>query len=89
MKAKDVLKLIDEAEANIRIALVSFSTRINESPYTAFEFTQTSLELEDLLMELSKLREKFKEMDPEEDVDVPEELIAWLKSLINFKAHLF
>ncbi|HII60706.1 hypothetical protein [Pyrococcus horikoshii] len=89
MKVKELLKLINEAEVNVRIAIVTFSMRANESPYTSFEFIQESLKLQDVLNDLTKIKAELKGMDPEADIEVSENLIKWLKELINFKAHLF
>ncbi|AFK23241.1 hypothetical protein [Pyrococcus sp. ST04] len=85
MKAKEVLKLLDEAEANVKVAIVTFQTRILESPHTSWEFTQRSLELMDILDELKELRKKLEKMDPEAEVD--DEIAKMLKKLVEFRAH--
>ncbi|AEC51263.1 hypothetical protein PNA2_0345 [Pyrococcus sp. NA2] len=89
MKVRELLKLINEAEANVKIAIVTFSSRINESPYTSLEFIQSTFRLEDELDKLRNLRREIETLDPESDINVPENLVEWLNELANFKAHLF
>ncbi|MFA4668535.1 hypothetical protein QDY65_08465 [Pyrococcus kukulkanii] len=86
MKVREVLELLDQAEANVKMAIVAYQTRIFESPYTSWEFTQKSLELQDILDELKTLRKKLESMDPEEEFK-GEEVIKALVKLKNLRSH--
>ncbi|AMM54436.1 hypothetical protein [Pyrococcus kukulkanii] len=86
MKVREVLELLDQAEANVKMAIVAYQARIFESPYTSWEFTQKSLELQDILDELKTLRKKLESMDPEEEFK-GEEVIKALVKLKNLRSH--
>ncbi|MFA4646092.1 hypothetical protein P8X24_02285 [Pyrococcus kukulkanii] len=86
MKVKDVLELLDQAEANVRMAIVAYQARIFESPYTSWEFMQKSLELHDILDELKALRRKLEDMDPEGEFG-DEKVVKTLIKLTNLRSH--
>ncbi|AEH23882.1 hypothetical protein [Pyrococcus yayanosii] len=91
MKAGELLNLIDEALANVRTAIVAFQMRILESPHTAHEFLQKSLELQEEVERLEKLRKEFEALNPDkelrgEDIDA---LVRYLEALRNFRGHEF
>ncbi|ASJ16221.1 hypothetical protein A3L04_03555 [Thermococcus chitonophagus] len=86
MKVREVLELLDQAEANVKMAIVAYQARIFESPYTSWEFTQKSLELQDILDELKTLRKKLESMNPEEEFK-DEGVIKALVRLKNLRSH--
>jgi len=95
MKIKELLELVDEAIANVKIAIVSSKQRIFESPHTSWEFTKRSLELEDELDRLNKIREYLSSLDPEEYAEKSfskeelKELLEYLRLLKEMRAHEF
>ncbi len=95
MKIKELLELVDEAIANVKIAIVSNKQRIFESPHTSWEFTKRSLELEDELNRLNKIRDYLSSLDPMEDAEKSfskeelKELLEYLTLLRGMRAHEF
>jgi len=95
MKIKELLEVVDEAIANVKIAIVSSKQRIFESPHTSWEFTKRSLELEDELNRLNKIRDYLSSLDPMEDAEKSfskeelKELLEYLTLLRGMRAHEF
>ena len=95
MKIKELLELVDEAIANVKIAIVSSKQRIFESPHTSWEFTKRSLELEDELTRINKIRDYLSSLDSEEDAEKRfskeelEELLEYLTLLREMRSHEF
>jgi len=95
MKIKELVDIVDEAIANVKIAIVSSQQRVFESPYTSWEFTQRSLELEDELDKLKKIRNYIIQFDPEADAgkifkeEELKELLVYLRIMTEMRAHEF
>ncbi|MCO6040512.1 hypothetical protein [Thermococcus alcaliphilus] len=95
MKIKELLELVDEAIANVKIAIVSNKQRIFESPHTSWEFTKRSLELEDELDRLNKIKDYLSSFEPDEDAEKKfskeelEELLEYLTLLREMRTHEF
>lgn len=95
MKIKELLELVDGAIANVKIAIVSNKQRIFESPHTSWEFTKRSLELEDELNRLNKIRDYLSSLDPMEDAEKRfskeelKELLEYLTLLRGMRTHEF
>jgi len=87
--------LVEEAIADVKIAIGSGKQRIFESAYTSWEFTKRSLELEDELNRLNKIREYLSSLEPEEDAgkrfskEELKELLEYLTLLKEMRAHEF
>lgn len=84
MKVEELLKMVDEAIAKVSLKIVDSTNRIFETPYTSWEFSKKSLELQDELDRLKKMKEFLKSRDPEENVGMlfsKEELEEILKYL--------
>ncbi|AIU69715.1 hypothetical protein TEU_04845 [Thermococcus eurythermalis] len=84
MKVRELLDILDETIAEVKIAIVSNQQRALESPYTSYEFTQRAIELQEDLDDLLKVREFLAGLDPEDDVEnhfPREELEKFLKLL--------
>ncbi len=84
MKVRELIEMVDETLANLKIAIVSNQTRVMESPYTSYEFTQRAIELQEDLNDLIKTREVLAKLDPEGEVEdhfSREELEEFLKLL--------
>lgn len=95
MKIEELIKLVDDAIANVKIAIVSSKQRIFESPHTSWEFTKRSLELEDELEKLNKIREYLSTFSVDEDVEKKfskeelKELLEYLRVMREMKIHEF
>ncbi|ALV63602.1 hypothetical protein ADU37_CDS19030 [Thermococcus sp. 2319x1] len=95
MKIKELLELVDEVIANVKIAIVSNKQRIFESPHTSWEFTKRSLELEDELDRLNKIKDYLSSFEPEEDAEKKfskeelKELLEYLRLLREMRTHEF
>ena len=95
MLIKELIEMVDEAMANVKIAIVSSQQRVFESPYTSWEFAQRSLELEDELDRLKKIREYLVKFEPEETAEKIfseeefRELLRYLKTMKEMRAHEF
>ncbi|NJE08188.1 hypothetical protein E3E31_06580 [Thermococcus sp. M39] len=95
MKVKELLELVEEAIANVKVAVVVSNQRIFESPHTSWEFTQRSLELQDELDKLNRIKDYLLKFDPEEDVkkmfskEEFEELLKYLATIREMKEHEF
>ncbi|ADT84623.1 hypothetical protein [Thermococcus barophilus] len=95
MRVKDLLELLEEAIANVKVAIVVSKQRIFESPHTSWEFTQRSLELEDELDRLNKIKDYLLKFDPDENVEKIfseeelNELLEYLTALREMKEHEF
>ncbi len=95
MRIEELIRMVDEAIANIKIAIVSSQQRVFESPYTSWEFAQRSLDLEDELDRLKKIREYLLKLDPDgtaEKIFSEEELrelLRYLKTMKEVRAHEF
>lgn len=84
MKVRELLEILDETIAAVRIAIVSNQQRALESPHTSYEFTQRAIELQKDLDDLLKARDLLTRLDPEDDVEnhfSREELEKFLKLL--------
>ena len=84
MKIGELLELLDEAIAELKIAIVSNQQRVFESPYTSYEFAQRAIELQEDLEDLIRVRERLSELDPGEEAEEyfsEEELERFLKLL--------
>ncbi len=95
MKVGELLELIDETIANLKIAIVANQQRALESPHTSYEFTQRAIELQEDLDDLMKAREMIAKLDPEDDVEGHfskeelEEFLKLLELLRNADAHVY
>jgi primosomal protein N'' len=95
MKVRELIERLDEAIADLKIAIVANQQRIFESPHTSFEFTQRAIELQEILDEVEKLRKMFADKDPEEDIEKylkpgeAEEILKFLDLLERSKAHFY
>jgi len=95
MKIKELLELVDEAIANVKIAIVSNKQRIFESPHTSWEFTKRSLKLEDELERLNKIRKYLQQFGEEEHVEGKfseeelKELLEYLRVMQEMRSHEF
>ncbi|ASI98264.1 hypothetical protein A3L02_01110 [Thermococcus celer Vu 13 = JCM 8558] len=95
MKVGELIELVDETIANLKIAIIANSNRTFESPYTSYEFTQRALELQEDLDDLMKVREGLSRLDPEDEAEEhfsKEELERFLKLLEllrNTDAHTY
>jgi hypothetical protein len=84
MKVGELLEMVDETIANLKIALVANQQRSFETPYTSMEFTQRAIEIDEDLRELEKLRKYLSTLDPKEDAERyfgKEELEKLIKAL--------
>jgi len=84
MKVRELLEILDETIAAVRIAIISNQQRAFESPYTSYEFTQRAIELQEDLDDLLKARDLLASLDPEDEVEnhfSEEELGKFLKLL--------
>ncbi|AIF69402.1 hypothetical protein PAP_04955 [Palaeococcus pacificus DY20341] len=87
MKVNELLKMVDEAVLKTNIHLLDVQKRIFESPHTSWEFNQRSLELQDELDKLKRIREFLEKYDPDEDAEKvfsEEEL----KELLEYLAYM-
>ncbi|NJE86041.1 hypothetical protein E3E23_09435 [Thermococcus sp. CX2] len=95
MKIRELIELLDETIANVKIALVANQQRSFESPHTSYEFTQRALELEEDLGDLEKVREYLSKFDPEDEAEEHfskeeiERLVELLELLQKVDAHLY
>ncbi|WP_324734844.1 hypothetical protein VFC49_06390 [Thermococcus sp. SY098] len=95
MRVKELLELLEEAIANVKVAIVVSKQRIFESPHTSWEFTQRSLELEDELDRLNKIKDYLLKFDPDKNVEKIfseeelNELLEYLTALREMKEHEF
>lgn len=84
MKIKELVEILDEAIASLKIAIVANQQRAMETPYTSLEFTQRTIELQEDLDDLLKAKEFLLSLDPETDAEEHfsrEELERFLKLL--------
>ncbi|NJD99935.1 hypothetical protein E3E26_09115 [Thermococcus sp. LS1] len=95
MKIGELIQLLDETIANVKIAIIANQNRAFESPHTSYEFTQRALELQEDLDDLMKAREYLSKFDPEDEAEEhfsKEELMEFLKMLEllrNTDAHVY
>ncbi len=95
MKIRELLGLIDETLANLKIAIVSNQTRAMESPYTSYEFTQRAMELQEDMEDLLKTRNSLARFDPEDEAEEHfskeelEEFLRLLELLRKADAHAY
>jgi len=95
MKIGELLELLDEAIAELKIAIISNQQRVFESPYTSYEFAQRAIELQEDLDDLVKVREKLSSLDPEEEAekyfskDELEKFLKLLELLRKSKSHVY
>jgi len=95
MKIKELLELVEGAIANVKVAIVVSKQRIFESPHTSWEFTQRSLELQDELDRLNRIKSYLLKFDPEEDAEKRfskeelKELLEYLSTIREMKEHEF
>jgi len=95
MKIGELLELVDEAIAEVKIAIVSNQQRVFESPYTSYEFAQRAIELQEDLEDLIRVRERLSELDPGEEAEEyfsEEELgkfLELLELLRRSKSHVY
>ncbi|NJE61584.1 hypothetical protein [Thermococcus sp. 21S7] len=84
MKVGELLGLVDETIASLKIAIIANQNRVFESPHTSYEFAQRVLELQEDLDDLIKAREMLAKLDHEDDVEEhfsKEELDEFLRLL--------
>ncbi|ASJ05751.1 hypothetical protein A3L01_00765 [Thermococcus barossii] len=84
MKVGELIELLDETIASVKIAIIANQNRVFESPHTSYEFAQRALELQEDLDDLMKVREMLAKLDPEDDAErhfSEEELGEFLKLL--------
>ncbi|NJF24722.1 hypothetical protein [Thermococcus sp. Bubb.Bath] len=95
MKVGELLEMVDETIAELRIAAVSNQQRSFETPYTSMEFTQRAIEIDEDLRDLEKIREHLNTLDPEEDAEKHlgteglEKLVKMLELLKRSEAHVY
>jgi len=95
LKIGELLGLIDETLANLKIAIVSNQTRAMESPYTSYEFTQRAIELQEDMEDLLKARESLARLDPEDEAEEHfskkelEEFLKLLELMKNADSHAY
>ncbi|CAD5243512.1 hypothetical protein [Thermococcus camini] len=95
MKVRELIEIVDETIANLKIAIIANQNRAFESPHTSYEFTQRALELQEDLDDLMKAREMLAKLDPESEVEGHfsgeelEEFLKLLELLRKADAHAF
>jgi hypothetical protein len=95
MKVGELLEMVDETIAELKIAVVSNQQRSFETPYTSMEFTQRAIEIDEDLRDLEKIREYLSTLDPEEDAENHlgkeglEKLVKMLELLRRSEAHVY
>jgi len=95
MKVGELIELVDETIANLKIAIIANQNRAFESPHTSYEFTQRALELQEDLDDLLKAREMLSRLDPESEAEEHfskeelEEFLRLLELLKNANAHAY
>ena len=95
MKVGELLELIDETIANLKIAIIVNQQRALESPHTSYEFTQRAIELQEDLDDLMKARKNIAKLNPDDDVEKHfsreelEEFLKLLELLRNADAHVY
>lgn len=95
MKVGELLALVDETVANLKIALVANQQRALESPHTSYEFTQRAIEIQEDLDDLMKAREMLAKLNPEDDAEEHfskrelEEFLKLLELLRSADAHVY
>lgn len=95
MKVRELIELVDETIANLKIAIIANQNRAFESPHTSYEFTQRALELQEDLDDLMKAREMLAKLDPESEAEGHfsreelEEFLRLLELLKNADAHAY
>ena len=95
MKVGELIELVDETIANLKIAIIANQNRVFESPHTSYEFAQRALELQEDLDDLMKAREMLAKLDPEDDVEEHfseeelNEFLRLLELLRNANAHAY
>jgi len=95
MKIGELIQLLDETIANVKIAIVANQNRAFESPHTSYEFIQRALELQENLDDLMKAREYLSKFDPQDEAEnhfSEEELRDFLKMLEllrDIDAHIY
>ncbi|ASJ14671.1 hypothetical protein [Thermococcus radiotolerans] len=95
MKVGELIELVDETIANLKIAIIANQNRVFESPHTSYEFAQRALELQEDLDDLMKAREMLAKLDPEDDVEEHfseeelDEFLRLLELLRNANAHAY
>ncbi|WP_461865191.1 hypothetical protein [Thermococcus sp.] len=95
MLIRELIDIVDDAIANVKVAIVSSQQRVFESPHTSWEFTQRSLELENELDRLKKIKEYLLKFEPEEiaekifSEEELRELLRYLESMKEMRAHEF
>ncbi|WP_297420632.1 hypothetical protein [Thermococcus sp.] len=85
MKVGEILKMVDEAVANLEIAVIANQNRVFESPQTSYEFAQRVVELQEDLDDLKKLREELSKLNPEDEMEdhYPKEDVKRLVKMLN------
>jgi len=95
MKVGEVLDLVEETIAELKIAVVSNQQRSFETPYTSMEFTQRAIEIDEDLKDLERIREYLSTLDPEDDAEKHlgreglEKLVRMLELLRSSEAHVY
>ncbi|MDI3474661.1 MAG: hypothetical protein PWQ79_1617 [Thermococcaceae archaeon] len=95
MKIRELIEILDEAIASLKVAIVANQQRSLETPYTSFEFTQRAMELQEDLEDLVKAREHLISLDPESDAEEHfsqeelERFLRLLELLKNVESHLY
>jgi len=95
MKVAEILEMLDEAIANLEIAIIANQNRVFESPQTSYEFAQRAVELQEDLDDLRKLREELSKLNPGDEMEdhYPKEdverLVKMLDLLRRANAHFY
>jgi len=95
MKVAEILEMLDEAIANLEIAIIANQNRVFESPQTSYEFAQRAVELQEDLDDLRKLREELSKLNPGDEMEdhYPREdverLVKMLDLLRRANAHFY
>ncbi|ASJ03124.1 hypothetical protein A3L09_07590 [Thermococcus profundus] len=95
MKVRELLEMVDETIAELKVALVANQSRAFETPYTSLEFTQRAIEIQEDLDDLIKVRERLSALDPDTEAEeyFGEEEIEKLKELLELlkesKSHVY
>lgn len=95
MKVRELIEMVDETIASLKIAIIANQNRAFESPHTSYEFTQRAIELQEDLDDLMKAREALAKLDPGSEVgehfsrEELEEFLRLLELLKNADAHAY
>ena len=95
MKVRELVELLEETIAELKVAIVANQMRSFESPHTSLEFTQRAMELQDSLDDLMEIRDRLLDLDPDEEVEENfgleelERILNFLRLMRKSKSHLY